>query len=113
GSMRFLSAILLCALTVPALADSPAPSKLGLRVVKTMPDSHQALLYDKVRNTHVLVEVGKTGDGFTVTDVDDDEVTMTGDNTSVILAAPAPAPAPKAAPAKVVEAKKDVAPEDP
>lgn len=82
-----------------------------------MPESHQALLYDKVRNTHVLVEVGKAIDGFTVTEVEDDEVTMTGDNTSVILTAPAPAPAPKAAPAPVaavkVEAKKDATPEDP
>lgn len=120
--MRLLSAILLCGLTVPALADSqpaptaPAASKFGLRVVRTMPESHQALLYDKVRNTHVLVEVGKAIDGFTVTEVEDDEVTMTGDNTSVILTAPAPTPAPKQV-AKVEppkpEAKKDAAPEDP
>jgi len=150
--MRFLSAILLCGLTVPALAETQAAgtqaagtqaagnvpaaaaaaaaSKFGLRVVRTMPESHQALLYDKLRNTHVLVEVGKAIDGFTVTEVEDDEVTMAGDNTSVILTAPAPARAPSApaaGPAKVTkeevaptpapvpsaEGKKDAAPEDP
>ena len=44
-----------------------------------MPETHQALLYDKAAGTHVLVEVGKSVDGFTVEDIDEDEVTLVGD----------------------------------
>ena len=62
-----------------------AGSKVPLRVVRVMTDTHQALLYDKTQNTHVLVEVGKAIDGFTVADIDDDEVTLLGDEGAQIV----------------------------
>lgn len=91
--MRLLAVLLLAGLTAPVLADEaktpePKPVKLGLRVVRVMPESHQALLYDKNRGTHVLVEVGKAIEGFTVQDIDDDEVTLAADGASIVLAAP-------------------------
>ena len=66
-----------------------AGSKVPLRVVRVMPETHQALLYDKAAGTHVLVELGKTIDGLTVEDIDEDEVTLVGDGgAEVVLAAP-------------------------
>ncbi|HEY1816737.1 MAG TPA: PDZ domain-containing protein [Kofleriaceae bacterium] len=54
-----------------------------------MPETHQALLYDKTAGTHVLVELGKTLDGYTVQDIDEDEVTLEADSgTEIVLAAP-------------------------
>jgi hypothetical protein len=111
--MRFLSAILLLGLTAPSFAD--APPKLGLRVVRVMPESGQALLFDKNHDTHVLIEVGKRIEGYTVTDIDEDEVTLTAEGSSMILAAPAVerqhvAPAKKPAVAAV---KADPTPADP
>lgn len=65
--------------------------KVGLRVVKLLPESHQALLFDKQRGTHVLAEVGGRIDGYIVTDIDEDEVTLAGENgKEVVLAAPEP-----------------------
>ncbi len=91
--MRLLTAMLLFGLTGSAIADEakvpdPKPARLGLRVVKVMPESHQALLFDKNRGTHVLVEVGKTIDGFTVQDIDDEEVVLGAFGASVVLSAP-------------------------
>ncbi len=66
-----------------------AGSKVPLRVVRVMPETHQALLYDKTAGTHVLVEQGKAIDGFTVEDIDEDEVTLVGEGgAEVVLAAP-------------------------
>ncbi len=66
-------------------------AKVGLRVVKLLPESHQALLFDKNRGTHVLAEVGGTIDGYKVEDIDDDEVTLSGENgKEIVLAAPEP-----------------------
>ena len=56
----------------PAPAAAPAAKKLPLRVVRVLDDKQQALLFDKAKSTHVLVEVGKQIDGFTVTDIDED-----------------------------------------
>ncbi|HEY3801890.1 MAG TPA: PDZ domain-containing protein [Kofleriaceae bacterium] len=54
-----------------------------------MPETHQALLYDKTAGTHVLVELGKTLDGYTVQDIDEDEVTLEADGgTEIVLVAP-------------------------
>ena len=97
--MRLLAVLLLAGLTAPVLADEakapePKPVKLGLRVVRVMPESHQALLYDKNRGTHVLVEVGKSIEGFIVRDIDEDEVTLAADGTSIVLAAPDQTPHP-------------------
>src|ERR1043166_1317941 len=65
-----------------------AHSKGALRVVRVMPESRQALLFDKSRSTHVLVELGGKVDGYTVDDIDDDTVTLVRDGNQVILAAP-------------------------
>ncbi len=63
--------------------------KVPLRVVRVMPESRQALLFDRTRATHVLAEVGGKIDGYTVDSIDDDEVTLTFDGTQIVLAAPA------------------------
>ncbi len=66
--MRLLSAILFVALTASsALADEPNATdpkpevtrkKVPYRVVKTLPDSQQVLLFDKIHGTHIVAEVG-------------------------------------------------------
>ena len=61
----------------PAPATVVAPkAKTGLRVVRILPESNQALLFDKNRGTHVLAEVGSTIAGYTVDAIDEDEVTL-------------------------------------
>src|SRR3954462_4263623 len=80
----------------PAVAaPTPAPSaakKLSLRVVRVLADTQQALLFDKAKGTHVLVEIGKQVAGFTVTDIDEDTVTLSPieGGTQVVLAGPDP-----------------------
>jgi type II secretory pathway component PulC len=64
-------------------------SKVPLRVVRVMPESRQALLFDRTRATHVLAEVGGKIDGYTIEAIDDDEVTLTLDGKQIVLAAPA------------------------
>src|SRR5260221_6028858 len=141
--MRLLGAFLVVALTTvsafaedakpadppPAPTDSqPAPApvaaktKVPLRVVRMLPESHQAVLFDKNKGTHVLAEVGKTIGGYKVEDIDDDEVTLaTEAGTQIVLAAPEPSwrrhredddEARPARPAKH-PAKDAAAPEDP
>jgi len=63
--------------------------KIPLRVVRVMSQSHQALLFDRERETHVLAEVGSKIDGFTVEAIDDDEVTLSAEGKQIVLAAPA------------------------
>src|SRR5256885_438867 len=70
-------------------APGEAHGKVPLRVVRVMPESHQALLFDRSRSTHVLVEVGGKIDGYTVEDIDDDEVTLQLQGKQIVLAAPA------------------------
>ena len=103
--MRLVSTLLFLALTgTIAGADGASPTenanaaqpvavvakaKVPLRVVRILEETQQALLFDKVKGTHVLAEVGSSIDGFTVQDIDDDEVTLVGENgTQVVLAAP-------------------------
>jgi len=75
----------------PAPAVAPAAKKLPLRVVRVLDDTQQALLFDKTKSTHVLVEVGKQIDGFTVTDIDEDSVTLTAEGgQQIVLAGPDP-----------------------
>ena len=66
-----------------------AHNKVPLRVVRVMPESRQALLFDRTRSTHVLAEVGDQVDGYTVEDIDDDEVTLRFQGKQIVLAAPA------------------------
>ncbi len=69
-----------------------ARAKVGLRVVRVMTDSHQALLFDRNRGTHVLADVGSVIGAYVVTAIDEDEVTLTSEGRDVILAAPEGAP---------------------
>jgi PDZ domain len=83
----------------PAAAPPPAPApaapaakKLPLRVVRVLAETQQALLFDKTKGTHVLVEIGKEIDGFKVDDIDEDTVTLTPieGGAQVVLAGPDP-----------------------
>ena len=65
-------------------------SRVGLRVVRMLPESHQALLFDKNHGTHVLAAVGETVGGYLVEDIDDDEVTLSAAGKEIVLAAPEP-----------------------
>jgi hypothetical protein len=71
-----------------APAADAAPGKLPFRVVRVMAQSHQALLFDRTRATHVLAELGATLDGYTVEAIDEDEVTLRFEGTRIVLAAP-------------------------
>src|SRR4051812_25197793 len=104
--MRFVAGLLALSLfapvvraddTRPAEPSQPPPSqppaaaasnKIPLRVVRVMPESHQALLFDKSRGTHVLAEVGGKIDGYAVEDIDDDQVTLLQGGRQIVLAAP-------------------------
>ena len=70
-------------------AETPR-SRVPLRVVRVMPESHQALLFDRARATHVLAELGGEIEGYRVDEIDDDEVVLSREGTQVVLAAPAP-----------------------
>jgi len=92
--MRLLAAMLFMSLATPALADDARPAdhapsttriKTPLRVIRIMPESHQALLFDRNRGTYVLAEVGKSFDRYTVAEIDDDEVTLDADGTTIVL----------------------------
>src|SRR5438105_1040944 len=117
--MRLAVGLLVIALgTAPAWADDPKPAtseapqpakKVALRVVRVMPESNQALLFDKNQGKHVLVAVDDAIDGYRVTDIDDDSVTLTGEGSTVVLAAPHRGRPSDATPAK----KSDRAPADP
>jgi hypothetical protein len=74
----------------PAPAPAPAARKTPLRVVRVLPETHQALMFDKTRGTHVLVETGKLIDGFKVDDIDEDTVTLTpiDGGAQIVLADP-------------------------
>jgi hypothetical protein len=107
--MRLVRALLFVALTGSwALADEVKPAdpkpevtkkKVPYRVVKTLPETGQVLLFDKVQGNHVVAELGEDLDyGFTIDEIDDDEVTLLSENgTQVILAAPPPPRQPKRA----------------
>lgn len=97
--MRFVSALLFLALTGSVtLADEAKPAdpkpevskrKVPLRVVKMLPETHQVLLLDRNRGTHVTAEVGQDVDGYIVDEITDDEVTLVAPNgAEIILTAP-------------------------
>src|SRR5687767_12495043 len=99
--MRLVSAVLFVALTGSfALAEEAKPAdpkpevtkkKVPYRVVKVLPETGQVLLFDKNKGGHVVAEVGQQLDGFTVDEIDDDEVTLISETgTSVILTSPPP-----------------------
>jgi membrane-associated protease RseP (regulator of RpoE activity) len=93
------TALLLGLLGTPALADDAKPAeakpvetraKVPLRVVRMLPEAHQALLFDRTKGAYVVVEVGQTVEGLTVDSIDSDEVDLLSDGGAlVVLAAPA------------------------
>lgn len=72
----------------PVAASVSHKARTGLRVVRILPESNQALLFDKNRGTHVLAEVGATIDGYTVDAIDEDEVTLSATGKELVLSAP-------------------------
>jgi PDZ domain len=64
----------------------PADTKFPLKVVKLLPESEQALLFDAKRGRHVLVEVGETVGDYTVSAISADEVTLVGKDMPVEIA---------------------------
>src|SRR5215468_6983615 len=66
----------------------PSAARVPFRVVRVMPETRQALLFDRSRNTHVLAEVGGKLDGYTIEDIDEESVSLRRDNQQVVLAAP-------------------------
>jgi hypothetical protein len=93
---------------VPVVS-APAARKVPLRVVRVLDSTHQALLYNKLKNTHVLVEQGTEIDGYTVADIDDDSVTLTPieGGAQVVLAGPDPSWRRRDKPATATRAPED------
>ena len=73
-----------------AVADEVPRAHVGLRVVRILSDSHQALLYDKQRGVHVLVDEGGEVAGYKVQAIEDGEVILAAEGKEVVLAAPEP-----------------------
>lgn len=100
--MRLLSAILFLSLSglggKVALADEVKPAdtqpeatrhNIPLRIVKMLPDTQQALLFDKSQDTHIVADSGATIAGFLIDSIDEDTVTLIAeDGTEIVLAAP-------------------------
>ncbi len=125
--MRFRSLLLalatLAATTTlpagPATAEAPPtkarkakPAVPPYRLVRILAETHQALLYDRNRGTHVLVDAGSAVGAYEVTDIATDHVVLSrpGDSREFVLVAgeatptsrladpyPIPDPAPPAA----------------
>jgi PDZ domain len=70
------------------VGEGVAHGKIPFRVVRVMAQSHQALLFDRARGTHVLAEIGAKIDGYAVEAIDDEEVTLRFEGTQIVLAAP-------------------------
>jgi len=96
--MRFVVGFVALALTAPlAFADDTAPppeapartrARVPLRLVKVLTEGKEALLFDRIKGGHVLAEVGATIEGYIVESIDDDEITLSIEGTSIVLAAP-------------------------
>ncbi len=77
--------------TKVAEAPAPAPTrqKVPLRVVRILSETNQALVYDRTGGgTYLLVTVGEKVGLYTVEAIDEDEVTLSGNGTQIVLAAP-------------------------
>jgi hypothetical protein len=103
----------------PAVASNAPRTKVPLRVVKVLTETRQVLLFDKIHGTHVLADVGKTVEGYTVDDIDEDEVTLTtAAGAQIVLVVPvatnaAPPASPQAQPRKTRDSEAAAAPVDP
>ena len=65
-----------------APVDPPASAKKSkaklppYRLIRILPETHQALLLDKKRGKHVLVDVGEAVGGYEVTEIDEEHVVL-------------------------------------
>jgi hypothetical protein len=74
-----------------AKAEAPASARqrVPVRVVRILPETNQALLFDRSSGgTHLLVTVGDKIGIYTVEAIEDDEVTLSGNGQQIVLAAP-------------------------
>jgi membrane-associated protease RseP (regulator of RpoE activity) len=104
--------------TKPEAAPTASKRKVPLRVVRMLPETHQVLLFDKTKGTHVVAEPGQDVEGYIVDEIDDDEVTLVSPSgAEVILTAPDMSWRRRQAEKKAADAKKtaaaDPAPVDP
>jgi hypothetical protein len=65
--MRLLSMLTVTLLAATAYADTPT---VPVEVVHVLPDTQQVLVYDKVKNTHVLLTVGSAVGDDVVVEID-------------------------------------------
>ena len=101
--MRVRAAAMLLALLTagPALAEDRPRQRVGkvtLRVTQVFPETHQALVYDKATNKHVVVTEGEQLGKYEIVEVGDDELIVRVSGRELVL--PAEQPAAPAAPAK-------------
>ena len=98
--MRLLGLLLAfgaLAASAPALAetaDPPAKTKKKAkappyRLIRVLPETHQALLLDKKRGKHVVVDVGEEVGGYEVTEIDEEHVVLArgGEGREYVLVA--------------------------
>lgn len=71
-------------------AKKPRRAAPPYKVVRVLPETTQALLFDKKRGTHVLVGVGHQLPGWAVVEIEDDQVVLTraSDGREFVLVAP-------------------------
>ncbi len=71
------------------VGEAPVRQKVPIRVVRIMPETNQALVYDRTGGgTHLLVTVGEKIGGYTIEAIDEDEVTLSANGRQIVLAAP-------------------------
>lgn len=70
-------------------AEAPVRQKVPLRVVRILPETNQALVYDRSSGgTHLLVTIGEKIGSYTVEAIDEDAVTLSDSGRQIVLAAP-------------------------
>lgn len=100
--LLLVQALCVAAASARAEAEAPKPAqgpkkKLGrvpFRVVKLLPETGQALVYDHDRRAHVLVTEGDTVGGFAVVEVDEDHLVVSREGRELVLVADPRAPQP-------------------
>lgn len=98
--MRLLRAVLAATLAIGSLGGGVAraevvgdgavkPETPPYRLVRIIADTHQALLFDKARGTHVLVDVGDAVGSYDVIEIDDDQIVLArpGEGREYVLVA--------------------------
>ena len=80
---------------IPKVA-KPAKAKIPYRVVKLMPETQEALVFDREHDTHLMVQIGDDLGEFQVIDVDDEELVLWRDGREVVLTVDPSAPMPAA-----------------